>query len=231
MARAMERRGFVVSTADSVALTRTFVYPTIGGATRWAHIGPQPVGVGGTDQNTHSQSTVQLVATAQGPLDFRLLDHSLSDAVLSYATIPMQANSVARLALTDASTVRRLEVDLDGDGKTDFYYLPGGTVLDVPETGARTASASSIIAVRPNPFQDVARIYYRLQAAGQVGFAVYDVSGRRRLDLDGGFHAAGVHSQTWDGRDATGTRLPPGSYFVRLRTATTISATRAILER
>lgn len=207
------------TTADSAAITHTFVFPTLGNATRWAHIGPQPVPVGGAGSNPHSEVTMQIVGTAAGPVDLRVLHHPLADSLLRYATIPMLPGSVARLTLSDTSTAFPLLVDLDGNGTTDYVYLPGSAVLDVPPDRGTPALEPGIVAIEPNPFSRATTVTYRLAAAGPVRFEVFDVSGRKRAGFEARTESAGVHAFTWDGLGMDGARLTPGAYFLRLRTA------------
>jgi len=47
-----------------------------------------------------------------------------------------------------------------------------------------------------------------------VQIAVYDVAGRLVRTLASGVEAAGPHSVEWDGRDAQGTRMQRGVYFL-----------------
>jgi flagellar basal-body rod modification protein FlgD len=48
----------------------------------------------------------------------------------------------------------------------------------------------------------------------QVG--VFDVQGRRLRDLAQGTLDAGIHTFTWDGRDAAGGVASTGPYFIRM---------------
>jgi flagellar hook assembly protein FlgD len=47
---------------------------------------------------------------------------------------------------------------------------------------------------------------------------VLDVAGRVVRNLGEVWRPAGMHSIAWDGRDAAGTRVPPGTYFARVTT-------------
>ena len=71
-------------------------------------------------------------------------------------------------------------------------------------------------APRPNPFGSSTEIAYTLPQSGRARLAVYDVTGRERMVLAEGVQAAGRQTALWNGRDARGTRLPAGVYFVRL---------------
>ena len=102
-----------------------------------------------------------------------------------------------------SSTVqyRLRQVDLDGT----FEYSETVTVKRMPEAFALLPSA-------PNPFRSTARLRYELPDAASVSLQVYDLLGRRVRTLVNAEQAAGRYTATLDG-----SRLAPGTYFVRLR--------------
>ena len=64
---------------------------------------------------------------------------------------------------------------------------------------------------RPNPVRADALVPFRLDAAGHVSMALYDVAGRRVRHILDGVYAPGGHTVPLD---ATG--LPNGTYYIRL---------------
>ena len=54
---------------------------------------------------------------------------------------------------------------------------------------------------------------FRVQAA-QVEVAVYTLGGTKVREVRSGVQSAGVHTETWDGRDDQGDLLAPGIYFL-----------------
>jgi Ca-activated chloride channel family protein len=73
----------------------------------------------------------------------------------------------------------------------------------------------------PNPFTPSTRIDFVVPAhrAGErVVLAIFNSAGRHLLTLYDGEPDAGTHSLEWNGRDASGTRLPSGIYFAVLLT-------------
>ena len=91
---------------------------------------------------------------------------------------------------------------------------PTGSVAD-PAHG----SASRLLPPVPNPFSHQARIAYELSASAQVFLGVFDASGRLVRLLDEGSRAAGRHTISWNGKDASGIAVSRGVYFVRLNGA------------
>jgi hypothetical protein len=61
------------------------------------------------------------------------------------------------------------------------------------------------------------RIPFALARAGEVSLGVYDLAGRRLVELRRGTAAAGPQEVLWDLRDGSGKELAPGHYVVRLR--------------
>ena len=86
--------------------------------------------------------------------------------------------------------------------------LPGGTALG---------------AAYPNPFNPTATVPFHIAQAGAVRLSVYDVLGREVARLADGRVEAGRHTAVFDA-----SRLPSGTYFVRLTTADGFAATQRI---
>ncbi len=100
------------------------------------------------------------------------------------------------------------------------------------EDQAASPQRFQLHANRPNPFNPMTTIRYELPTAETVRLAIYDTSGRLvRVLVDGARQEAGVHTASWDGRDALGKDLASGVYYYRVN-AGSFSATRsAVLMR
>jgi hypothetical protein len=73
---------------------------------------------------------------------------------------------------------------------------------------------------RPNPFSGVTSIAFALPLPGRASLSVYDATGRLvRTLASRETLAAGRHEVTWNGDDASGSRVAPGVYAVRLESA------------
>jgi len=68
----------------------------------------------------------------------------------------------------------------------------------------------------PNPVRESTTIRFTLSRPGDILLAVYDIAGRPVRTLVSGSRAAGSHVVTWNARDASEDRVPPGIYFYRL---------------
>ena len=82
--------------------------------------------------------------------------------------------------------------------------LPGRTDLHV------------LLSPRPNPFRHEAGLGFDLPAPADVDLSVYDLNGRRIIQLAHGLLPAGPQRYLWDGRTASGLPAAAGFYFVRL---------------
>lgn len=97
-------------------------------------------------------------------------------------------------------------------GSADITVLAG-----VGVDGEPLPAAVALEPGRPNPFGRATTMRFGLPAAGHARLAVYDVSGGRVTTLANGAFPAGWHTRVWDGLDASGRRVAPGVYFVRLQ--------------
>jgi hypothetical protein len=106
-----------------------------------------------------------------------------------------------------------------------FAVLAPGLITDVPSPAA--PAATSLEPNRPNPFNPLTRIRFRLAESGPVRITVHDVAGRLVRVLVDGARAAGLHEVVFDGRDDQGRAVASGTYYCRL-TAGTFRQTRTM---
>jgi len=90
-----------------------------------------------------------------------------------------------------------------------------GVEVAVDVVGA--AAPFALGAARPNPARSAAVVPFSLDVGDAVSLSVYDASGRRVRTLVHGSLAAGRYEVRWDGTDAAGHRVAPGTYFYSLR--------------
>jgi hypothetical protein len=88
----------------------------------------------------------------------------------------------------------------------------------VPAIGVgEPATGAPVIEIRPafpNPMRGgVARVRFRMNAAGPVTVRVLDAAGREIRELHRGWTPGGSHELTWDGRDARGAPVAAGVYL------------------
>ena len=79
----------------------------------------------------------------------------------------------------------------------------------------------------PNPSHAGVTFEFANAKAGPVRAEVFDAAGRRLAVVVDGALAPGNHSAAWNAHDASGARVGPGVYYLRLRTPE-IEQTRSI---
>ena len=87
----------------------------------------------------------------------------------------------------------------------------GGEADEMPEM-----VSSNYFRASPNPFNPQTQLQFGLVKAGDVTIDIYDLHGRRVIQVQNGHLSAGHHSIEWRGRDSANRGVSSGVYFVRL---------------
>ncbi|MBK7369637.1 MAG: hypothetical protein IPJ04_17620 [Candidatus Eisenbacteria bacterium] len=111
--------------------------------------------------------------------------------------------------------------------KSGSYRLEISTTTTDTEAGAPPVR-TRIVSATPSPFRTDVRLGFDLAQGTEVTLEVLDVTGARRRVLAHGSYAAGRQNISWDGRDDSGNRLPPGLYLVRMLAGGTVSTLKVI---
>jgi len=82
--------------------------------------------------------------------------------------------------------------------------------------GDPEAPATRLMGMSPNPGKGPVAIRFALREPGRVSFQVYDMAGRAVASIPGARWQPGSWSVQWDGRDARGSLLSAGVYFVQM---------------
>jgi hypothetical protein len=102
-----------------------------------------------------------------------------------------------------------------------------------PQVGVGDPAPAPRLALRaePNPATGPVAFAIVSELAGEQRLEVHDLAGRRVRALEHGWRAAGPRRVAWDGRDASGARVPSGLYLVTLNAGGRTLRTRvAILD-
>jgi hypothetical protein len=70
----------------------------------------------------------------------------------------------------------------------------------------------------PNPFNPSTLIEYSIPVSGNVTLTIFDILGRKVIDLVNTYQQAGNFSASWDGTNQLGAKVTSGTYFYQLRT-------------
>lgn len=143
--------------------------------------------------------------------------------------------SPGHTSLTSAGGIQwRVDSFFDISYRLDFIGAPGG--LFAGRSGSTTdrqrfvngtpTTAStpprplpvtiSVSPAAPNPTRAGATVALELPRRSRVRVAVHDVAGRLVRIVEDDTREAGVHSLAWDGSGASGSRMAPGLYLLRV---------------
>jgi hypothetical protein len=121
-------------------------------------------------------------------------------------------------------------------GATYFYRIDvrrGADQWTLFESGpvATPAMPLTLYQNQPNPFNPSSTISYYLPEDVAVSLDVYDLSGRKVVNLISKIDKKGSHSVAWNGRDAQGKLVASGIYFYRLQAAKQAISRKMVLLR
>ncbi len=92
--------------------------------------------------------------------------------------------------------------------------VPGEGMIEVVED---LVYETGMQLVAPNPFNPTTNIRFTLQDKGRVEISIFDIRGRKIVDLTDEIFSNGPHSVTWQSIDQRGQRVASGVYFARLK--------------
>ena len=108
-------------------------------------------------------------------------------------------------------------VDRDPDTGVGAIYLYELPPFNPVSTEASSVNGGSVLhAAYPNPFSGRTILTVELAEVAHVRLEVYDVVGRRVANLSEATHQPGTAHIVWDGRNGSGSRVPSGTYLLRL---------------
>ncbi len=115
--------------------------------------------------------------------------------------------------------------------RVDVADGEGGKVLFETSRIVTPALPLSLYQNFPNPFNPSTTISYYLPEDAPVTLSVYDVSGRRVVELVGKVEKKGRYSITWDGKSESGSLVASGIYFSKLMAGKETISKKMILLR
>ncbi len=121
-----------------------------------------------------------------------------------------------------------------------FNRFPGLSVFQATDTDRSFGTAvdaaatvpSSVLILRqnyPNPFNPTTTIRFAIPSRARVVLTIYNVAGKRVVELLDSVLPVGWHETTWNGRDAANRPGPSGVYFYRIRAAGQAQTRRMVL--
>ncbi len=108
----------------------------------------------------------------------------------------------------------------DSTGETLIIPILIDGTVDVSQTGIDSGpeipDMFELAQNYPNPFNQETIISFNLPRSGEVDLVVYDLLGRKVVNLYSGYAEAGKTDIKWNGRSSTGDDLSSGVYYYRL---------------
>ena len=83
----------------------------------------------------------------------------------------------------------------------------------------------------PNPFNPETRISYDIAEAGEVSLIVYDILGRKIVELVNEFKTPGRYNILWTGNDVLGNSVGSGIYLYQLRSRSYSKTKKMVISR
>ena len=99
----------------------------------------------------------------------------------------------------------------------------------VPETETPVVFRDELMRPYPNPFNPATTLAFTLKDAGRVELTVYDIRGRRVVEIHSGHLDSGRHEFHWQGKDSHGGQVASGVYFARLKISNELQVQRMLL--
>ncbi len=121
-----------------------------------------------------------------------------------------------------------LAIDYPG-GNTVRVIVQSTTDIVIEENDGILPGEFSLSQNYPNPFNPDTRIDFAIPERRNVNLTVYDMLGRKVVELIDKPMAAGSYTVTWDGKNSAGETISSGIYFCRLRAGNDEAVNKMIL--
>jgi hypothetical protein len=117
-------------------------------------------------------------------------------------------------------------VHLNSAAQSHYY----GSLAPDAETAVPPSSlfGQTDVQVSPNPSNSKFAISFQVPTEGSTMVVICNVQGKRVAEILNQHLLPGEASAEWDGRDASGSKVAPGTYFVHIKTASTERFVRLI---
>lgn len=100
-----------------------------------------------------------------------------------------------------------------------FWTALSQTSTSVENRSGYSEPAGFNLSNHPNPFRAATTISFTLDRAGSVQLRIFNALGQTVRSLQSDALLRGMHSFSWDGRDASGVDVPSGAYFYSIGVA------------
>jgi hypothetical protein len=149
--------------------------------------------------------------------------------VLDLAALPLAGGGTLNL-IPQLNISGFIDVNVSDETGCDFMRLSiDSTTVTSVHPPASTSKLAILHQPVPNPFNPVTTLRFELTQSAEVGFSIYDTSGRLVRSLVAGVRPRGMHGVVWDGRNDRGVPMASGLYFATLRVQSDRLTTKVVL--
>lgn len=147
----------------------------------------------------------------------------------AYATAPMSGSGALVQVLFQLKGCNNV-CDLSLEA---FNFNEGAVPVSIQNGQVQATNPSQLFLAQnfPNPFAPTTTIAYAVSRESNVSIRVYNAIGQYVQTLRDEPHATGYYQVTWDGTNADGVRVSPGTYFYRLQSSEGDQTRRMVLMR
>ncbi len=166
-------------------------------------------------------NTVFFAGTSTGLFSTQSLDGSNTEWIIEGGeTIGQSVVDMIRVRPSDGLVV----VATHGNG---IYSTRYANVVENPIG----IESTNLLAPYPNPFSNFTTIEYELREAGTVNIEILDIHGQEIVSLLKVVQNPGRRQFIWNGTNASGAPLPPGTYICRMTASDQIKSKKIVLVR
>ena len=128
----------------------------------------------------------------------------------------------------------QIECEAVGCEWTELDNMPGGSCSGDWEDGGGALESDksltfNLLTNYPNPFNPTTTINFSILEPGEVSLTIYNIFGKKIINLANGFYYTGNYDIKWNALDEYGNQLSSGIYVYQLKTKNGILSNRMVL--
>jgi hypothetical protein len=121
-----------------------------------------------------------------------------------------------RFRIAPVAGIRSTGIVIGGEVEDTFVRMQNITAVQEKENQENIPETFRLLQNYPNPFNPSTTIPFHLPERAEVRIIIYNILGRQVRTLVQGEWSPGIHTITWDGRDAFGQQTASGVYIYRI---------------
>jgi hypothetical protein len=121
-----------------------------------------------------------------------------------------------RFRIAPVAGIHSTGIVIGGEVEDTFIRMQNITTVQEKENQENIPETFRLLQNYPNPFNPSTTISFHLPERAEVRIIIYNILGRQVRTLVQGEWSPGIHTITWDGRDAFGQQTASGVYIYRI---------------